>query len=921
MLKFKDLKLDMKSFKNSLDFCQRMYSNSYIPLLLIYLSREGLLRIENDVNEDDPRILIRITSKSIKEFWGIKDTLPYNNDDIAESILGVDFFDKDLTEKYDYHILVSCVNMINRGLNESSYAFVFDNSVNNDFYRIKDILIKDSVQYNEPAALWLIGEIILNKKSNKNDGLGKYYDTLLFDLFLNIRQHSANIGTNIQPKELTRIILSQYKGGSVYNPFAGLGSYHVEMSHGLKKEAECNLCPYTNVDYYYNEDNSLGEQYYAEEINEFTWALGKLRLMCYHMDSPNYVLGDSTKGYEGIVNNVFSTPPFNYQIINENGEEEFADHFVLRRGARMLAKDGLMAVVVPMSFLNRKDTLDIRKDLIINHMLSHVVYLPDKIFSSTRISTAIIFVRNKSKRRNVKFVDATKMTYGEDGNVLNIAAISNLIEHHDYPQKDWGFTFGDFGSCEELTPNIFKSLISYESFKAIADNDYDLSPSNYFSSYIIIPEGFKLERLDNLISPKKLLKASIEGKQIIVSPNDLSKDFHFPYIDREKLAAGIATQNFKLLEKDEKALLISSIGELRPSIISPVTGDVYISPHILAFYIDEKRVDPEYLILELSKDYVKEQMRFFMMDSTIHIIKSSVLLKLQILVPSGEDWLKIEKEISQEDKNEYLERMGVELAELKDRRHNEYVKMLRQRKHRLQQIMNEFSPAFSQLNNFRIKQGGILYDNDVVAERTGDTVGTYFNKLNSIVLKIEDLISNLVNKENWGESKTIDIDKFVENLSHNHISDIFEIQIFHDRNYEIWEEGEMAELNNTRYVRINDDSLSTIFENIFANALKWGFDESYRRDYIIRIIVSDSVINNMNAVRISITNNGTPIHETVDRSRFFEWGYGTGTGMGTSQLKDIVEHYGGSVKLNEFPDDPAGFCTEYEIVLPIIDNN
>ena len=74
-------------------------------------------------------------------------------------------------------------------------------------------------------------------------------------------------------------------------------------------------------------------------------------------------------------------------------------------------------------------------------------------------------------------------------------------------------------------------------------------------------------------------------------------------------------------------------------------------------------------------------------------------------------------------------------------------------------------------------------------------------------------------------------------------------------------------------------------------------------------------------MRICVSNNGTPIHPSVDRKRFFDWGYGSGTGIGTWQLKDIVEHYGGTIRLNEYSEEISEFQTEYEIVLPLADND
>ena len=84
--------------------------------------------------------------------------------------------------------------------------------------------------------------------------------------------------------------------------------------------------------------------------------------------------------------------------------------------------------------------------------------------------------------------------------------------------------------------------------------------------------------------------------------------------------------------------------------------------------------------------------------------------------------------------------------------------------------------------------------------------------------------------------------------------------------------------------------------------------------------VSDLTKYDIPAVSISISNNGEPIHPSVDRKRFFEWGYGSGSGIGTWQLKDIVEHYGGTIELHEYSEKDTSFAIEYYIVLPLANN-
>ena len=408
-----------------------------------------------------------------------------------------------------------------------------------------------------------------------------------------------------------------------------------------------------------------------------------------------------------------------------------------------------------------------------------------------------------------------------------------------------------------------------------------------------------------------------EGKVITI--NNLSKDYQLPYIDSTTLESKVVNPNYKIL--DRKSLLVSSLNELKPSLYIPKEDEtLYLSPNVMAFFLNEKKIVPEYLIGELSKGYVKEQLRIKVMGTTIHRIKRSDILSLRILVPNVKDFLNKEKSIVEEQKAAFLEKIGVELAELKDNRHDEFVRMLRQRKHRIQQVMNEFGPAFALLDKCRLKNGGVLKDSDIVASRTGETVDSYFAKLNKIVAKVEDLVTNLVDKVHWGPSTIVNIDAFVDNIPQLHLSDKYDIQTHHQHDVEIYEEGETADLNEDRFININEEDLAILFDNIIANAAKWGFTDLVRRDYRILIDVSDAVLGSQTAVRICVSNNGEPIHPSVDRKRFFEWGYGSGTGIGTWQLKDIVEHYGGTIKLNEYPDEISGFQTEYEIIIPLADN-
>ena len=686
MLKFSDLKVDFKSFENILSSYMKLFPGSYMPLLIMYLSREGLLEVKSDIDSDDSNTLLSISNDELSNFIGVFSP-EYSEIDTKISLFqkktGIDLSKKDwYSSIYSTPFGAFLRICAQRKQAANSYSIRYHNNGNEEIDRIVNIIRKNSQHSNEKAALWFFYNVFMAKaparKENEENWI--FQDAAKsFELTLDSLLSYSGKKECVQPFELTRIILSQYRGGSVYNPFAGIASYHVAMSYGLDGDN------FNHNDELYPGLNSLGDNFYGEEINELTWAIGKLRLLFYHMDSPNYIIGDSTKEFEGSINNILCTPPFNYKVVNGFGDSEYADHFVLRRGMKMLADNGMMAVVVPVSFLTRKDTFDIRKELITSHKLTHVVLLPENTFSHTKVNTAILFVHNNAKGDKLKFIDATSRRVNIYG--LNVPLIANLIEHDTYPKNEDNFIFGEFGHCDWLTPTVFNACVSFEDYSNIVNYDYDLSPSNYFPSYIDIPEGFKLVRFEDLILGKSPANISGEVEGKVLSNSNLVKDYQMPYIDIDSLGNKVVNSNYMLLER--KSLLVSSMNELKPSIFESSDVNVYVSPNVLAFYLNDKKINAEYLVGELSQDYVKEQLRLIMMGSTIHRLQRYDILSFQILVPDSNDFLKKEKEIANERKDEFLKKMGIELAELKDKRHDEYVKMLRQRKHRIQQVMNE----------------------------------------------------------------------------------------------------------------------------------------------------------------------------------------------------------------------------------------
>lgn len=918
MLKFSDLSVDFKSYDNSFDSLMKLIPGSYYPLLIMYLAHKGLLRYTSDFKESDPRILVSVDGDTLKEFFGdgLKDKVfrkVPGFDEESDFETALQRLNDSLFKDRDSYVMMPFIYLMPPIEEGRPVALVADASEDDEILELIKYLGVQNSDPNISAALLYFSMMLTSKyrwdtaHSEEQSEHEKRIDHSIwvedFEQAMNkIMSYSGDIRFS-QPKEITRLILSRYKGGSMYNPFAGIASYNIQKNY------ECS------VSNYFDPARKLGDFYYGEEINPEAWALGKLRLLSYDCDSENYILGDSTKWREGKADNILCTPPFAYKIENELGEKEYADHFVIRRGLDTLADEGLLACVVPLSFMTRKDTEDLRKRIIEEGLLESIVYLPDNVFNLS-IRTAILFIR-KTAHSSVAFINATNAVYVRRSkfNLVDVELVANLLYHKYYTSS---FAFDtEANMAEKLSEDTYYKLRVSVSNEKIEKKEFDLAPGRYLLSNLMPSEGFVFKEMSDLVEViSKTTKGAGRGK--LIRPAFLSKDGFTP-ISADSLQEDDYKKGYGVV--DSNALLYSPLSSMRPTLLLNPNGEklYYKADTLHAVYIKEGAVLPEYLVLELSKPYIQEQVMVLAKGDAIPRLGLGEFMCLRVAVPSiASQALEEEGKLVEVKKNLHFSKVNAELAALKDKQHNEYVKMLRQRKHRIQQVMNEFAPAFALLDKCREKNGGILRDNDIVAARTGDTVGDYFSKLHRIIDKVEDLVTNLVDKEHWGSTSMVNIDSYVDDIPHHHLSDKYDFQTHHDHDVYIEEDSENVDLNNNRFVDICQDDLDIIFDNIIANADKWGFKDTIRRDYRIRIDVSDASIDGKPAVKICVSNNGEPIHSSVERKRFFEWGYGSGTGIGTWQLKDIVEHYGGSIKLNENPKEESGFVTGYEIVLPIV---
>jgi type I restriction enzyme M protein len=246
---------------------------------------------------------------------------------------------------------------------------VFENGDYNDLDDINNFIITRLYNSNEYFEIFQVYESVIQLMSPKRlSELYQYMNRIdtqeleycrlnfseIFELLLDryLNYDSKISGAIIQPKEVTKLVVglaNLNKYAKVYNPFAGLASYCID----LKKN----------------------KYYYGQELMESTWALGMLRLLA-HNKSRNvyYSSSNSIENFEGnIIYNsadsidfwpenkkfdlVVSTPPFKVRIKSllksQITGEPYRDieNYLIENGIKSLDEDGKLIAVFSLSFL------------------------------------------------------------------------------------------------------------------------------------------------------------------------------------------------------------------------------------------------------------------------------------------------------------------------------------------------------------------------------------------------------------------------------------------------------------------------------------------------------------------------------------------------------------------------------------------
>lgn len=418
------------------------------------------------------------------------------------------------------------------------------------------------------------------------------YDRTFHEILIRDARENGRVFDHYQPGELTELVkkLSEYKEGlSVYNPYAGVGSY-----------ASCF---------------KAGNNYYGEEFEPLIWAIGVLKMWIENCESSNYICGDSLQpSWTEQFDLVVSSPPMG----RIEGQKMSFGEKLVSDATTLLKTDGIMIVVTNVTSLSPKAS----RLLVESNLLDMVIAFPSNVFYWSAVSPLILRLKNgRGKSEPVTMVDGTGFfTHG--GRWTKVIDSQKLL-----------------GALINKNPDYVR-LVCPRDFET---NSFSMIPALYFPLKGKGQGGGDYTRLKDLgewLTPRIYSGKPEKGIRI----QDLVSD---PYlIDVEPALLQGNIDRYRQLE--EPALLIFAthkgvrLGYAHASKENPI----FLAPRILVFIPNRKIVDIRYLAIKLLDAELA-----FQGSSLLMVTKTELALTAIQVIPLEEQSMVVRQLMDKYDSN------------------------------------------------------------------------------------------------------------------------------------------------------------------------------------------------------------------------------------------------------------------------------
>ncbi|WP_020534898.1 N-6 DNA methylase [Lewinella cohaerens] len=681
-------------------------------------------------------------------------------------------------------------------------------------------------------------------KSIDQESLRQHFPYIFEELLHQYSKAQGRIGgESLYPSELSRLLVAlakPVKKAKIYNPFAGQASYAVYL------EAE--------------------QEYFGQEKNIETWALGLLRLMAHNrIEKTSYKCEDSILEWPDSQEKydfVFSAPPFRVRLKHQYGEQigdiRRIEEFLIAKTLPSLNSHGKLLALLPQGFLYSGGSRgkNLRAQLIDDDLLEMIISLPAGLLHNTGIRTAVL-VLNKAKKAPglFRFVQADEyvVSTGPQDKVLDNIALLTIIEN------------------DRESDNI--RIISKGE---IQDQDYNLNVSRYF---VKEHSGVELEKiLTSIKGERKNLPK--KGKYVRIrdlSDDPLSFQLNVDNIEVSELKPHTAAITESCL------LLAMRWNKLKPTYFRFNGTPIYFSNDIEVFKINESAVNPAFLVNELHTDEVLEQVAAYQSGTSAVVrLNRRDLFRIKVKLPSfGEQLAKVQglRELSDRIKTLQAERNALAHGKAISQ-FNEFASL----KHTLGRPRQNILDWSDNLIHFFTENG------QKTEELNQAFLDFYQTSITAALKEIKSDINFISEVLEKGENGLVLNEHPLGLVSLNELNTIVRAQSTSGWKFKIFKSLIEGEKLKERGIEMNEVLFRALIDNILTNANKHGFKEkSDSNEVLIELTELDEVLT------LEIKNNGQPFPSNFNRENFIQK-YSTvhstiGSGLGGYDIHRIAVYF------------------------------
>jgi type I restriction enzyme M protein len=668
-------------------------------------------------------------------------------------------------------------------------------------------------------------------------------------------------GHNLLTNQIKWLMIDAAKigpGTEVFNPFAGLGSF------GL------NLPP--------------SASYLGQEISTYAYDLARLRAAAHGLDLPGkfemewgdtFLRWPTDKKFDLIISN----PPFGIKLNRYSADVSSlrsAQNFLISEGVKLLKPKGKLVTLVSEDFLYRGGTeAATRRFLIENDLIETVFSIPQGMLIGTSVASAILVInKDKKSKGKIKFADPPVLDLGNDRGLVFVGNPIDDLNQFDDPNYAPEYSLND-------------ALVDNDS---IVNHNFNLAPKRY-----TLPDATGTP-LSELLTPLKgsLLKGNYSGYLTTVkdlaSEDEQDYSASFPTLSEDDMATGQYLLPRGTRKLDNSALLVAVAGrKLKASYFSRTPKDgkrfpLYLSPQVKAFQFDRNRLERGYLIYQLRSELVKKQLNAFQTGPGIPRLSVEDFLRVRIQLPSLE-----EQELTMRALKEVNKKMEVLVKERNALAHG--AKLERNTrfatlKHALGRPQQSILSAAKTIKGYLqyIGEGGDKLNNEYA--EFFEQQRTVSDTLQGIIDDV-DFISRLMDRGENG----LQVDNY--DLSSHSLTEVLKaVKALNGTGFKfkLKVRAEQTKDWDQLGVRINMQLLRVLLDNLLTNADKHGFAEVAPGN-LVQITLS---IIDYNLV-VEVQNNGQPFPLKFGKQQFIQEfktsSTDVGQGIGGHQVDQVAKRF------------------------------